>query len=198
MRKADFAEWLLSLTTTHERAASVAGDLQQESLDRGLLWFWASALRAASSFVWHGFREAPLRTTGQAVVLSLIQILYIVGITVFLAFVRLAFLNEARAHGEMWNSYPMAESVIAVLVASFKSGKWLARKTPQRELAVSVTGFVLQFAVVSALGKLVTVPPDVPDGDFVAQMATTAGAVIFTLAGIRRQRNTLERQSISR
>ena len=39
MRNATAAEWILTLTTTNDRAASTVGDLLEETSSRGGLWF---------------------------------------------------------------------------------------------------------------------------------------------------------------
>jgi hypothetical protein len=66
MRNATAAEWILTLTTTNDRAASTVGDLLEEASSRGGLWFWSSVLRTASSHLWRGLRAAPLRIVGLA------------------------------------------------------------------------------------------------------------------------------------
>src|ERR1035441_7999782 len=66
MRNATAAEWILSLATTPDRAASTVGDLLEEASARGVFWFWSSVLRTASSHLWRDLRAAPLRILGLA------------------------------------------------------------------------------------------------------------------------------------
>jgi hypothetical protein len=45
MPKIRTADWLLSLFTTQDVAASISGDLIEEARDRGPWWFWSHTLR---------------------------------------------------------------------------------------------------------------------------------------------------------
>src|SRR5579862_3305241 len=55
MHKARFAELILSLFTSRERAASTVGDLLEATPARGGLWFWWSVARTALSLLWSDF-----------------------------------------------------------------------------------------------------------------------------------------------
>jgi hypothetical protein len=199
MHKVDAAEWLLSLTTNHERAASIAGDLQQESGGRGSVWFWRSVLRAASSLMWRSFTEAPLRLTGLAIGFSVVGFLYVLLMSAFLLFIRFAFSLEASRRGVPWTTYPLIEATLAFLWASYVSGKWLARKAPQRELAVYATSFVIVRLLLFAI--LLLSPSGtgtrVGDGDVMMDVMLTAGGTLCAFAGIKRARNKLRSASVT-
>jgi hypothetical protein len=55
MPNTTFAEWLLRLFTDEKRAASIVGDLAEESGDKGRAWFWQSYASVLASFVWRPF-----------------------------------------------------------------------------------------------------------------------------------------------
>jgi len=66
MRNAAAAEWILSLVSAPDRAASTVGDLVEEASARGTLWFWSSVLQTAGSHLWNDLCVSPLRTVGLA------------------------------------------------------------------------------------------------------------------------------------
>ena len=61
--KIDAAEWILSFTTNRARAGSTAGDLLEESLARGSVWFWWNSARTTTSLVWRELTLNPLQMT---------------------------------------------------------------------------------------------------------------------------------------
>jgi len=52
MLTASTAEWILCRVTSHERAASIVGDLVEIEEQKGLLWFWLSVAGVVFSLVW--------------------------------------------------------------------------------------------------------------------------------------------------
>jgi hypothetical protein len=89
MRKTDAAEAILSLTTSRDHAASIAGDLVQQAPLKGTIWFWGSLVGTTASLTWKAFTEAPLRITGLGLVGLLVQIFYMILIEVPLVLLRL-------------------------------------------------------------------------------------------------------------
>lgn len=67
MHSAHFAEWILSLVTTPERASSTVGDLLEDVQARGWSWFWLCVVRTAASSLWQVFARAPVSLMGQAI-----------------------------------------------------------------------------------------------------------------------------------
>ena len=67
MHSAHFAEWILSLVTTPERASSTVGDLLEDVQARGWNWFWLCVMRTAGSSLWQIFAKAPVSLVGQAI-----------------------------------------------------------------------------------------------------------------------------------
>src|SRR5580658_4696248 len=66
MRNIHIAEYILGLVTSRERAASIVGDFAEEAATRGVVWFWSGILRTATSLLWRGVAENPVRVTGVA------------------------------------------------------------------------------------------------------------------------------------
>jgi hypothetical protein len=87
MHSASFAEWMLSLVTTSERASSTVGDLMEDVPARGWRWFWLSVIRTALSIIWCTFAEAPLSMIAFAVggwfVFMLITVILSLGAELF-------------------------------------------------------------------------------------------------------------------
>ncbi len=61
MRSAVSAQCLLSLVSTPEKAASIVGDLEEESSTRGRSWFWWNVFRTAAAHLGRDLHDAPLR-----------------------------------------------------------------------------------------------------------------------------------------
>src|SRR5688572_21720826 len=107
MFKVDVAEWILSMTTTPERAAAAAGDLMQESHTRGSLWFWANLLKTTASLVWRAWAAEPFYLTGLALRAFLLQaalmlaVSVVWGVLIGVALVLSGKGPEVRASGDM-------------------------------------------------------------------------------------------------
>ncbi|HEU4616681.1 MAG TPA: hypothetical protein VFV10_01505 [Gammaproteobacteria bacterium] len=59
-----FAEELLSLVLSPERAESIAGDLAEEASREGEVWYWRSVLGISAAMFFKSFGAARLRTLG--------------------------------------------------------------------------------------------------------------------------------------
>src|SRR5262245_6897047 len=142
MRKVDAAEWLLSLTTTPERAASTAGDLLEESAVHGTFWFWNRALRTTASLIWTSFTASPLRFAGLAVRGAAVSAGYM--LLLFFGFIMVHGLIAVKGLGyntpqlmrASFDSMATIELTITLLVTAYPFGRWLARKAPHQELTV--------------------------------------------------------------
>jgi len=200
MRRADAAEWILSLTTSQDRAASIAGDLAEQARLYGARWFWSSLIRTTGSLAWRAFTDAPLRLTGMAVMGALIQAIYTILLMLGIVFGHAAVMVVLGLGTEGTfldlDSGPsmipwQMESIVAFLLASFFLGKWLARKAPQRELAVYVTiWFIFHLVWIPGLllgtGGAQVLPAVVPD--VLMDIISTAVGGMCTLLGVKRVR----------
>ena len=152
MRKANIAEWILSLTTTPERASAAAGDLIQEASTRGTLWFWSSLFKTAASHVWRAWVDAPARTLGLAFAAFLFESAFLAPAAIVIIAGTMALLDynvdvQATAVGfdvtaTSYATAPLLLFFMALLVCEFLIGIWLARFAPGRELAACVAYFV--------------------------------------------------------
>jgi hypothetical protein len=197
MSRADVAEWILSLTTSRDHAASIAGDLAQQAPEYGARWFWASMIRAAASLTWRGFTDAPLRMSGLAALGLILQFFYalliVTPIAVAHIVIVLALQQPRGAAGFDVYENPVWEAAIAFMIASFFLGKWIARRAPQRELVV--------YAVIWFIGHIIWIPMNVVFTGGVQVLPTlfeltmdavgTAAGFLFVLAGIKRMRRKM-------
>src|SRR5688572_23422368 len=119
MFKADVAEWILSMTTTSERATATAGDLMQESSARGNLWFWSSLLRTTASLIWRAWTSEPFYLTGLALRAFVLQAVFLTMATVVGLLVGLAMVLSGRGP-EVRSS----ADVVGFEFSAMASGPW--------------------------------------------------------------------------
>jgi len=161
MRNAQLAEWILSLVTSPERAAATVGDLMENASELGM--FWLGVLRTAGSLLWREFAEDPANLMGLAFRGFLLQFaLLLAFFALFLIPVGLAGLIA----GLFWNPtanvfdfsvFATVGQVLGIgltLLVSFQVGRWMARRSPGRELAPVIAFTILDFAISSAAGMI--------------------------------------------
>ncbi len=151
MRNIYLAEWILSLVTTRDRAASTVGDLAEAASTHDVAGFWSGVLRTAASLLWRNVAENPVRLTG----LALLGIALYIGIDMFFAGLDgVAFFIAIHDFGQnhlqldsigwkIWFTAP-------VLISSLLVGRILARWAPGRELAAC-----LMYAILVSIYNLV-------------------------------------------
>jgi hypothetical protein len=163
MREGRIAEWILSLVSAPDRAASTVGDLLEDAVTRGWFWFWMCIARTTVSFLGQGLTAAPLPMAAGAVFLWFVYVLLSViltscgnvlasllwGIAYFLTHHTtqeiLADLVRIRLP---WPAPPpWVTQWIGVLlpwvVVPFQMGRLAARQWPGRELAVGIAMMIL-------------------------------------------------------
>lgn len=59
MTHARIAEWILSLALPPQRAATILGDLEESTEERGRLWFWSCVIRLMGAKIWQDLSEHP-------------------------------------------------------------------------------------------------------------------------------------------
>lgn len=156
MRGDCIAEWILSLVVVRDRAASAVGDLMEDAVAHGPLWFWESVVRTALAFLWRSLAEAPLRLAGFAVagwfaymMASLIlwlggyvAVILLWGMGYFLTHhTGLELLSNILRIRFDWPPPPPAvthwvEPLAIYVLAPLQVGRWAARCSPGREVAV--------------------------------------------------------------
>lgn len=162
MPNARFAEWILSLVTTRDRASSAVGDFMEDDA-RGRVWFWICVSRTALSILWRSFAAAPLSMVAFAVVgwfgyMAITLILGFVaeivitlcwGLTYFFShhtgLELLANLLRIRLD---WPPPPPGiargvEAIVIWIAAPIQVGRLTARRWPGREIAVWLTMLLL-------------------------------------------------------
>jgi hypothetical protein len=75
MRDARIAEWILSLVTTPDRAASAVGDLMEDVVARRALRFWGSVSYLTISLLVRDLASNPVRMVGLGALGLLIELL---------------------------------------------------------------------------------------------------------------------------
>lgn len=74
MRRELLAEWILSLVTDREHAASTIGDLIEEAPANKPVWFWNSLMQTAISLLWNGITAAPFQMILGAAIVWLVYV----------------------------------------------------------------------------------------------------------------------------
>jgi hypothetical protein len=171
MRKAQIAEFVLSLFTSPERAASTVGDLIENAAARGVWGFWWDISRTAFSLLWNSLRAEPLFMASigfRGLLLSfslllLTLICIIVFIPLSLIVVSLPF-SAAGIHLDQWALRFSWVSgllggllgLIAVLAVQFQTGRWIARRARGREMAACVAFLVTWEIVMRISGEILS------------------------------------------
>ena len=160
MRKARIAQWILSLVSTPERAAATAGDLIEAAAVRGALWFWASVLGTTSALLWRDFSAEPARMMGLAVrgmlvgfgvlVVVLLVLVVLLGILLGVYFYLTGTANAA--HPILTLTGQVLGFILGGILIPFYVGQWLARRSPEREMAACLAAALLTFVLEQAVG----------------------------------------------
>ena len=198
MRKAGIAEAILSLTTSRDHAASIAGDLVQQAPFKGATWFWGSLVRTTASLTWKAFAEAPVRVTGLALLGLFLQMFYMLVIQVPIVLLHLGLSTARRPVPSQPAEFNFAatagwEYMFAFLVASYFIGKWLARRAPQKELAVYVgVWFVAHILWIPMLALIPGLNQSVPTlADLAMDIVATVIGGLCVFAGVRSMRRRM-------
>lgn len=161
MRSTRVAEWVLAQVTSRERAAAVIGDLLEKVPARGQLWFWWSVMTTAVALVWRDVAANPMRMLGLGFAGFLLQfaLLFLMAVFAFITFLVIGELTH-QVPIRLWANYPTVAGVIAWGVMApiqFSVGRWLARRSPDHELApcvaYSLIGLTFSLALSLALAQ---------------------------------------------
>jgi len=145
----DLAEWVLTLVTSQERAASAVGDLLEESEARGSWWFWCSVAHIAFSRLWRQISGTPFGVARVAIHGLFVQI----GILlcwyggIFMAAWIAVSISVVSFHSPLGDMPPWATHWLAIpfmfllkdLLVPLQVGRWMARRYPGREVCGAVT-----------------------------------------------------------
>jgi uncharacterized membrane protein len=161
MRKAEIAELILSLFTSRDRAASTVGDLEENTTGRGARWFWLGVFRTASSLFWSSFAAEPLFIAsigfrGLVLNLSCYLVLFIcmlVLASVFGLFAGLHFISLSAANSLSLGWVFSLVGRIAVCTVQFQTGRWIARRARDKEMAACAAFLIVQTMVMQIMGE---------------------------------------------
>jgi len=182
MRSTRVAEWVLAQVTSRERAAAVIGDLLEKVPARGQLWFWWSVATTTVALVWRDVAANPMRMLGLAFAAVLLQFVLFVPVVVlsFLTFLVIAALTH-RPQFPLWTSFSaigMAIGWSGMALSQFFVGRWLARRSPDHELAPCVAYSILGLTFSMALALSLSQPGVL---QMIRSVASTAGFVVWDL-----------------
>lgn len=161
MRRADFAEWILSQVTTPERAAATVGDLLESAPRHHAAWFWTSVVSTAVSFLARDLTGSPWRLARLAaagIVLELAVVVVALGLVGVVVAIRMwAAMPDASgvlgaASVDSANRWLDVSGSALTIGLQFVVGRWLARKAPGQELAACAALMVLESIVGFAAG----------------------------------------------
>lgn len=144
-----YAEWMLRLVTSRERADALVGDLAERAATRGVIWLWSAAIRATLSLLWydivgHPAYMAGVLLRGFALDLGLVFLFGVLSFVVIMAARMIGGGHDgATAVGALFVALPMVIFPLAV-------GRALAYWAPGHELAACVV-----YVSVSAILNLV-------------------------------------------
>jgi hypothetical protein len=165
MRKAQIAELILSLFTSRERAASTVGDLMENAAGRDAWWFWSAVFRTAWSLSWVSFAAEPFFIAGigfRALVLnlSLYLALFICmlvfaglfGLIAGLHVVSLSTVNNSSPGILRWVFRLLGG--ISAFAVQFQTGRWIARRARNREMAACLAFLIVQTIIMPIIGEI--------------------------------------------
>jgi hypothetical protein len=193
MSRGDIAESLLSLITSPERAASTAGDLVQEGATKGKFWFWSRLLRTTGALVLREWADHTLRITGLAFGACLINgLLFVISIVAIFVVGAAALEVTQRLGLDIMADYYVARagSAWTTVVSQIVIGRWLARRSPGKELAACLA-FVCVGAVLSTVSMLAIqrIGPETFDmADFVMTPISSVVVGMFLFIGVDQAR----------
>lgn len=134
MDKGRIAEWFLSLVMDRGQAVGVVGDLLETRAARNGTRFWSSVFRISAGNVWHDVRSQPRFVFG----LALQGLAVEWGVAALLAVAAVVALNAL--HVSAAAGFPVERLQVAVfaLGPTFCAGRWIAKYSHGKEVAVCV------------------------------------------------------------
>jgi hypothetical protein len=145
MRKTQIAEWILSLVTSPERAASTIGDLMEDGATRNALWFWMCVGRTALSSLWRTFVPGWPRLIALAGLGVLLEFLGMIAVFVIpgLVSATLTGMSIPSGHPVLFSAVLTPARLLFIWNAGFACvdfgvSWWMARRSPKQEFAACV------------------------------------------------------------
>jgi len=153
MDKAQIAERFLSLVMERARAAAVVGDLLEVSPSHGTFWFWSNVLETWTANVWREWTCHPRFVFRVAAYGTLLQVG--IGLAVSIVFsVGLPIAIRGLANPHMFrviSTWLWIGRILVLLVCPFFVGRWIARFTLGKDVAICVAMAILTPVALSVL-----------------------------------------------
>jgi len=201
MRDDRFAESILNLVATHDRASADIGDLVEELPRHGRTWFWRATFRAAAGCIWRDLTSGPMRMAGAAFIgwfgyMLLALLLLLVGYVLENAAWAVLYVLTHHTGFELlsdmlrlrfaWPLLPQSvhvysQTAVMMAIAPFYLGQIVAIELKEKAVA-----FTVMLALVWSM-LLTVIPFQDMFGDRVSLMMLPVIA-IFLLAGVVKMR----------
>jgi hypothetical protein len=174
VRSAAAAEWILSLVTPPERAASTVGDLLEQRPARGTPWFWSNVLRTACSHIWRDLSSSPRQMMWLAFWGWLAN--WEIGALLSAGYVLAPALFLHVAPPPPW--FHPVFTVMLCTIVPFLAGSMVARRSEGHELAAvfSVVSLMAAFQIIRIWCALPA--PQYESGQFCALVLFMAAGAI--------------------
>ena len=158
MDRSKNAEIVLSLAMEPGQAASIGGELREIGSSRDLTWFWSNVFQTLAASIWRGAKTPPLIVQCHAIGGCLVGLAASVfwGL-VYIAVIGFLFAFLVQIH--VFAVLPLAvlsTSPVGELIASYVSGKWVARHTGEKTFAVCLGMYAVAPLVSRAIAFLVS------------------------------------------
>ena len=149
MDKGKIAEWFISLVMERPQAASVVGDLLETGASRSGGWFWSNVFRTWIATAWRDGRSQPRFVFGIAALGAVVQ--YGASIVCSLTWV---FADWGFSH--LFPVPPGTSGLVLLtsVVSPFYAGRWIARVSHGRDVAICAAMVIMGPIVYSAVGAL--------------------------------------------
>jgi hypothetical protein len=154
MDKGKIAEGFISLVMERAQAASVVGDLLETSTSRSTFWFWSNVFRTWTANVWRDGISHPRFVFGVAAYGTLLHVGIGLAVSIFFG-IGIPIITFGLSHPQMFqvmSSLMFVERLIVILGCPFFIGRWIARFSSGKDVAVCVAMAILTpiaFAVLS-------------------------------------------------
>ncbi|HVW19992.1 MAG TPA: hypothetical protein VG838_12565 [Opitutaceae bacterium] len=152
MDKGKIAEWFISLVMEREQAAAIVGDLLEAGASKSVGWFWSNVLRTWAMSVWRDVRSHPGFVLGLAMLGILVN-----AAGCFVASLAMALLERtiwAGLSGWEASLWLFAERLLVVSVGAFAAGRWIARFSLGKEVAVCLAMVLVAPPILNVLDVL--------------------------------------------
>ncbi len=149
------AEWILSQVLPTENARAAIGDWLEDTPKHGDFWFWCCVIRTIVARIASGFYENPFGLVGlalRAIVFNLLifcRCFFLNLIAAVPLLILAGFLIHFRVLSSPQFDYALhlggrLLSDACLLTCAYKTGKWVASRTPGHELTGCATFLVVE------------------------------------------------------